>query len=188
MINFDSLPSYRAKAVKELIEKNIVYIEEGDWITVYNNVPIKHTNGIQATFTAFMYQIDLDPLSSSTSTPEYFLSGSCKEFDKFSIPPHIRCISKGAFSHATQLITCNIPDSVEVIESQVFDQCHKLKNLSLGRNIKEIHSNCFTRCDSLKQIVYNNTTQAWSSVIKHPDWKSPRKRIKIICLDGEVIE
>lgn len=107
------------------------------------------------TFTALMYEIDVDPLIYLDKIPTYFLYDQSSISD-IKIPDNIKYINRCAFYKCNSLTDVAIPDSVISIGNLAFSECDGLKTVTLPSGITSIGVGMFYNCNSLADVTIPN--------------------------------
>ncbi len=123
------------------------------------------------------------------------------------LPPSIRIISSGAFSHCAQLERIILPGELVSLQSGAFDCCTALKHISVPGGVEELTENCFAYCTALEQvdlpkglkriacgvfrecaalkmIRFSGTVAQWKQVRKDPCWDQGAGQYTVFCSDG----
>ena len=142
-------------ALKEFIERNINYIEIGDWQPLINGIQsVKYNKPFTLSdFFSAMYASGIDPLNDfyTSNIPDWFMRYS-DVLTSLNIPDNIKQIGNHAFANNTNLEKVNLPISLERIEERAFLECYKLKTCIIPPNIEYIGTAAFADCHSLEVI------------------------------------
>lgn len=142
-------------ALKEFIERNINYIEIGDWQPLINSIQSVTYNKpfTLSDFFSVMYASGIDPLKDfyTGDIPDWFVRYS-NVLTSLEIPDNIKHIGEYAFANNSNLEKVILPTSLERIENRAFMECYKLKNCVIPPNIKYIGNAAFADCHSLEFI------------------------------------
>ena len=142
-------------ALKEFIERNINYIEIGDWQPLINSIQsVKYNKPFtMSDFFSAMYASGIDPLKDfyTDYIPNWFMRYS-NVLTSLEIPDNIKQIGNHAFANNSNLEKVILPTSLERIEERAFLECYKLKNFIIPLNIKYIGTAAFADCHGLEFI------------------------------------
>jgi hypothetical protein len=131
------------------------------------------------------------------------------------IPNGVKKICDRAFSQCINLKSVVIGDGVDQLQQAAFEACSSLETVTLGKSLSWIGDTIFYNCDALKTvkwqrvkmemvfgdlfmmcndltIEFSGTTDEWTSMNKHPDWKygdhPETLTVTIKCSNGTLYE
>ena len=81
----------------------------------------------------------------------------------YTIPCHVECVGKWAFSDCSGLTDVIIPDCVTSIDLGAFSNCTSLSSLTIPNSVTNIDSHAFSNCKKLKDVIIgdNVTRIGW---------------------------
>ena len=142
-------------ALKEFIERNIDYIEIGDWHPLINSIQsVKYNKEFTLSdFFSAMYASGIDPLKDFyiNEIPGWFMRYS-DVLTSLNIPDNIKQIGKYAFSNNSNLETVMLPTNLKRIESRAFIECYKLKTCVIPSMVEYIGDAAFADCHRIEII------------------------------------
>ena len=142
-------------ALKEFIERNIDYIEIGDWQPLINSINSVTYNKpfTMSDFFSAMYASGIDPLKDFyiNEIPSWFMRYS-DVLTSLEIPDNIKQIGNHAFANNSNLERVILPISLERIEERAFLECYKLKTCIIPPNIDYIGDAAFADCHGIELI------------------------------------
>ena len=142
-------------ALKEFIERNINYIEIGDWQPLINSInSVKYNKPFTISdFFSAMYASGIDPLKDfyTDEIPHWFMRYS-DVLKSIEVPDNIKKIGDHAFAKNNNLEKVILPTSLERIEERAFLECYKLKNCVIPPNLEYIGTAAFADCHSLEFV------------------------------------
>lgn len=142
-------------ALKEFIERNINYIEIGDWQPLINSIDSLRYNKpfTMSDFFSAMYESGIDPLPDFVSgrIPRWFMRYS-DVLTSLDIPNNIKHIGEYAFANINSLEKVILPTSLERIENRAFMECYKLKTCVIPNMVEHIGDAAFADCLGLESI------------------------------------
>lgn len=142
-------------ALKEFIERNINYIEIGDWQPLINSIQsVKYNKEFTLSdFFSAMYASGIDPLPDfvNGNIPNWFMKYS-DVLTCLTIPDNIKQIGEYAFSNNSNLETVILPTNLKRIEGRAFIECYKLKTCVIPPNVEYIGEASFADCHGIELI------------------------------------
>lgn len=142
-------------ALKEFIERNINYIEIGDWQPLINSIQSVTYNKpfTLSDFFSVIYASGIDPLKDfyTNEIPNWFMRYS-DVLTSLEIPDNIKQIGNHAFANNSNLETVILPTSLEKIDERAFLECYKLKTCVIPPNIEYIGDAAFADCHGIELI------------------------------------
>ena len=142
-------------ALKEFIERNINYIEIGDWQSLINSIQSVTYNKpfTLSDFFSVIYASGIDPLKDfyTNNIPEWFMRYS-NVLTSLKIPDNIKQIGNNAFANNSNLEKVILPTNLERIGERAFLECYKLKSCVIPPNIEYIGAAAFAECYGIELI------------------------------------
>ena len=142
-------------ALIEFIERNINYIEIGDWQPLINSIQSVKYNQLFtiSDFFSAMYASGIDPLPDfvNESIPNWFMKYS-DVLTSLIIPDNIKQIGEYAFSNNKNLEIVMLPTNLKRIEGRAFIECYKLKTCVIPPNVEQIGAAAFADCHGIELI------------------------------------
>lgn len=142
-------------ALKEFIERNIDYIEIGDWQPLINSIQSVNYNKpfTLSDFFSAMYASGIDPLKDfyTNEIPSWFMRYS-DVLTSLNIPDTIMYINEYAFANNSNLELVNLPTDLQKIYNRAFFECHKLKSCFIPNNVNYIGEAAFADCHGIELL------------------------------------
>ena len=142
-------------ALKQFIERNINYIEIGDWQPLINSIQsVKYNKEfLLSDFFSAMYASGIDPLPDfvNENIPNWFMKYS-DVLTSLTIPDNIKQIGEYAFSNNRNLETVMLPINLKRIEGRAFIECYKLKTCVIPNRVEYIGEAAFANCHGIELI------------------------------------
>ena len=142
-------------ALKQFIERNINYIEIGDWQPLINSInSVKYNKEFTTSdFFSAIYASGIDPLPDFVTgiIPNWFMKYS-GVLTSLNIPDNIKQIGEYAFCNNFNLETVILPATLEKIKERAFLECYKLKTCVIPNNIESIGDAAFADCHGIELI------------------------------------
>ena len=142
-------------ALKEFIERNIDYIQIGDWQPLINSINSVTYNKpfTLSDFFSAMYASRIDPLKDFyiNEIPGWFMRYS-DVLTSLNIPDNIMYINEYAFANNSNLEKVILPTDLQKIYNRAFFECHKLKSCIIPNNVNYIGEATFADCWKLQFV------------------------------------
>ena len=177
------------KPVRDLININEAYIEDNDFIYIYNQLHFdvmakRWEPEYTGEFTIALVDADINPLDSMSIVPGYYLCGTSTT--AMFIPKHIHTVEQCAFQD-TSLEEIDFGENTTRIEQCVCSGCKNLWRVVMHNKLQKLNSELFYGCDELKEITFKGTKQEWYLINKDKWWAHGAPNLfSVVCDDGEI--
>ena len=88
----------------------------------------------------------------------------CSNLYSVKLSSKLKAIPSWAFNDCTMLDSIVIPEGVTIIDYAAFDGCLALEKITLPITLKTIGSSAFDDCSSLSTVIFNGSSQQWSTI------------------------
>lgn len=132
-------------------------IDERDFMTMSNKMPVLTTLDLSATTVAAYYPLGMDNQFNfgKDTIPEYaFFSGYMPNttLKTITLPTSVTTIDDDAFAYCWALTTINLPSTLRTIERRAFSSCIALNAVVLPASLMKIEEEAFSQCAALTTI------------------------------------
>lgn len=178
------------KPVRDLINNNADYIENNDFLYIYNQLHFdvlakRWEPEYTGEFTMALIEADINPLDSMGIVPGYYLCGDTLTTGMF-LPKHIHKVEQCAFQDSS-LEEIDFGENTTRIEQCVCSGCNHLWRVVMHNKLEALNRELFYGCNELKEITFKGTKQEWYRIKKDQRWRNGAPNLSyVVCDDGEI--